>query len=402
LVFLKNPGGHPLLRIILTFFQVILLLSFFFHPAAVKAAVLTDKRLNELSFRLNSFEAYWNRFQIGGDITLKSSSHLESDETKLNAFNFHQQLGLFLDAAIDSNLSFSVKLSHYGGWGQNYQSVSSASYPMTTPLQLDEAFLRFEYPKNINYLGRFRFSPTPLGLISDFSVNPIEGIAAQKAFGPYHGILIYSRVNTEYQPGTERIASNEDYWSARFGWSRKNNIFGVNIVPNGISGEQNFSLDWSYEQSNLKIMAEAAWYSFHSAQYPLYEVGWTPGLLFSLSRSFSKDGYYQIKAGYLAKQFFPSYSSLAHSAGDNREWFLPNMQGLEFFIKKQLWPGWSWENRWLFSQPTSQTVSVIDYRLSSSVRKFFSPINQLQFGIELKDYQKTQDNRIFLSWNLRF
>jgi hypothetical protein len=392
------------LRILSTLFQVILLILTVMLPAQAKAALSTDKRLNDLSLRFNAFESYWNRFQMGGTISVKSTTGWEPETEKLNVLNFNQQLELFFNTFVDQNLGLSVRLSHSGGWGLKYQTSGSSDTPMSTPLQLDEAFLRREAPNNLDFLGRFRFSLTPLGLFSDFSVSPVEGAAFQKIFGSYHAILLYSRIYTEYDQNANRIAANEDYWSGRFGWSNHVTTLGINLVPNGLAGEKEFGFDASYTRSNWRITTELGWYSYNSndPRFSLYKVGWTPGILTSFSQTLSSTAFYQIKAGYISEKFMPRYSSLAHDSGDNREWFLPNMQGVEFFLKNQLKPGWFWENRCLVSQQiTHYTGSDLDYRCSSSLRKLFSPVNQLQFGAEFKNYP-VSDNHIFLNWELRF
>ena len=392
------------MRILITLFQVILLILAVLLPVQAKTVISTDKRLNDLSLRFNAFEAYWNRFQMGGTLSVKSTTGFEPETEKLNILNFNQQLQLFYNTFIDQHLGLSVRLSHYGGWGVKYQTNASSSTPMSTPLQLDEAFLRWESSNNLDYLGRFKFSLTPLGLFSDFSVDPVEGVAFQKTFGPYHAVLLYSRVYTEYAQNSGRVASNEDYWSGRIGWSNRATTLGINLVPNGLAGEKEFGFDVSYAKSNRRIVTEFAWYSYNSTdpRFNLYKVGWTPGILTSYSQTISDTASYQIKAGYISEKFIPRYSSLAQDSGVNREWFLPNMKGVELSLKNQLKPGWYWENRCLVSQQiTNYTGSTLDYRCSSSFRKLFSPVNQLQFGIELKNYP-VSDNHIFLNWELRF
>ncbi|MGE5581539.1 MAG: hypothetical protein ACM3X9_03290 [Bacillota bacterium] len=370
---------------------------------AVSNQSTTDRKLNELTNRFSNLESTWGRFQIGGSFELDTTSTLSKDQDAPTPPGFNQQLGLFFDANIDPNLQVSLKVSQEGGWGLNYLSAGSSNVPLTTPFQVDEAFLRLTYPDSYNYLGRFRFSLGPIGLISDFYANPVEGVAIQKAFHNYHVIGVYSRVNTQYKPGTNEIEATEDYFSARVGWSDQNTMFGLNLVPNGITGEKAASIDWSSSTKTSKIAAELGEYSFDSSQYPDYKVDWTPGFLISYAKVLANNNFLQLKAGYFGPQFMPSYSSLAHSSGDDREWFIPNSQGLEIYLQTPLKKGYSLENRLIFLTPVENyNQPDLNYRLRSDLVKNFSPVNQIQIGFDLKYFPDNVYNQIFLNWILQF
>jgi hypothetical protein len=351
-------------------------------------AKLTNSNLTD------SFNSSWERFHFGGDLTLESKSIYQ--QTRLGQLSFNQELQLYINALIDNHLSASIKLDHYGGWGQY------SAYPMKSPLQLDEAVLRWNYPTFQSSIGRFHFSPSPLGLISDFTVVPIEGAIIQKSFGNFHAIGLYSRVYTILGADTGTVETADDYWAFRCGWSDRNSVYGFNWAPNGIAGETSFSVDWSYEWPNQKIVVEAAWRSFTAANTQLNVVR-APGLLVSYGKV-SHNSYYQVKAGYFAKNFEPQYSSLAHISGDNREWFVPNSQGIEFFLKNQVKPGWFWENRFLLYQPVVEYgATTLNYRLASAIIKNFTPLNQLKLGCDVKkDYAGVDGTHFHLVWSLRF
>lgn len=362
-----------------------------------------DRKLSDLSNRFDNLEANWGRYQLGGNFNIETHSNLSS----ASLFKVNQELNLFLDAFIDRNLLFSLKMSHNGGWGLSYQSVDSENIPLdapvVAPLQIDEAFLRMEHPQSLHYLGRFRYSFGPFGLISDFFASPAEGLAYQRSFGNYHLIGFYSRVYTQYLAGSDKVEVSEDYVAGRIGWSNKNSVIGLNLVPFGVSGEKNASIDWSTSNRNSSYAAELAWYSFESDKYPDYVVNWTPGFLVSYKKQFSKNGTFQIKAGYFSPNFAPSYSSLAHSSGDNREWFLPNSQGIDLFLLSALPKNYQLANHLIalnrmedFGQPQN------GYRLRSSIIKYYSPINQLEFGIDLQHLTEEIENEAFISWTIQF
>jgi hypothetical protein len=382
------------------FIFILMLLAFAVQSAGaqpVKPLSPSEQSITDLSNRLHSFETNWNRFQIGGELTLESNTLYQQTEQNFDQSNFTQQLDLYFNARIDNHLGTAIKLTHYGDWGEY------SNYPMSSPLQLDEAFLRWNYPTFIGYLGRFHFSLSQLGLISDFSTIPIEGATFQKGYKNFHVIGIYSRVYTILGMTPTEVDSAEDYWAARLGWSNRNNVFGLNVVPDGIAGETSFSIDWSTDWSNQKLAIEAAWRSFDSSDSQL-SVSRAPGILISYGRIIGNNDYFQMKAGYFSKNFEPQYSSLAHISGNKREWFVPNSQGIELFFKKQFRPGWNWENRMLLFQPVAEYGSSnINYRFTSTVIRNFSPINQLKLGIDLKeDYAGVDSNQIVVSWNLRF
>ncbi|MGE5604735.1 MAG: hypothetical protein ACM3YE_03480 [Bacteroidota bacterium] len=385
-------------------FTLLIILSLPSLPVfGAPASQSTDRKLSELSNRFNNLEATWGRFQLGGSFNIQTESDLDSIEL----FKVNQELNLFLDAFIDQNLIFSLKMLHRGGWGLNFQSLDSENTPLdppvVAPLQIDEAFLRMERSKSLNYLGRFRYSFGPFGLISDFFASPAEGLAYQRSFGDYHILGLYSRVYTQYIPGSDKIEVNEDYLAGRVGWSSENTVLGLNLVPFGVAGEKNVSIDWSTANPTSSFAAELGFYSFNSDQYPDYVVDWTPGLLISYKKQYAKNGIFQVKAGYFAPNFAPSYSSLAHSSGDNREWFLPNSQGVDLFLLSPLPKNYQLANHLiLLNQLEDYDQPENGYRLRSSIVKYYSPINQLEFGIDLNHLTVKSENQAFISWTVQF
>jgi hypothetical protein len=356
-----------------------------------------DQNITDLSNRLNSLISYWDRFQIGGELTFKAGSRYQQARRNLEQLNFTQQLDLYFNAMIDSQLGTAIKLTHYGCWGE-YSNT-----PMNSSLQLDEAYLSWNAPSFLAYLGRFHFSLNQLGLVSDFTTNAAEGAAFQRVYRNFHVIGLYSRVYTLREATTGNVASAEDYWAARWGWSNRNHVVGLNLVPDGIAGETDFSIDWSTAWSDGKLAIEAAWHSFDSAGAQL-SVTRVPGILASFSKVYGHTGYFQIKAGYFAPDFQPQYSSLAHISGDNREWFIPNSRGIEALVTKEIKPGWNWENRLIVFQPVNEYGSPkLNYRFATTVIRNFSPVNQLQLGIDRKsDYAGVDGSQLVVSWNLRF
>jgi hypothetical protein len=364
-----------------------------------------DRKINELSNQIAALDSTWGRFQIGGNFELDTTSTLSKSSTTLPPPGVNQQLGLNLDTAIDQNLQLSVRVIQSGDWGLKYKDDSLSNAPITTPFQVNEAFLKLTYPDSIDYLGRFRFTLGPLGLISDFYTNPVEGVAIQKAFHNYHVIGIYSRVLTQYTAATNEIQYTTDYLAARVGWSNESTIIGLNMVP-GLSGEKAFSLDWSLSLPKSKWAAEVGCYSFQSRSelFPDYKVNWTPGILISYGRSLSPASYLQIKAGYLGNKFQPLYSSLADSSGDDREWFVSNSRGVELYLQNNFKHNYGLENRLILLTPQVINDNQLDfnYRWRSAFVKHFSPINMLQVGMDLKSFTGSEYNQLFATWTLQF
>jgi len=384
-------------------FLLFILFTFSLPAFGASATNSTDRKLSDLSNRFDNLEANWGRFQLGGSFNIQPQSNLDS----VSLFKVNQELNLFLDAFIDQNLLFSLKMAHRGGWGLQYQSLDPENAPLDppidSPLEIDEAFLRMEHPQSLNYLGRFRYSFGPFGLISDFFESPAQGLAYQRSFGNYHIAGLYSRVYTQYLPNSNIVEVSEDYLAGRIGWSKKNSIIGINLVPFGVSGEKNISIDWSTTDSDSSIAAEIGWYSFESDQFPEYVVDWTPGILISYQKHFSRNGIFQIKAGYFTPDFAPSYSSLAHSSGDNREWFLPNSRGIDLQLLSPLRKNYQLANHLIILNPIENFGQPqTGYRLRSSIIKSYSPINQLEFGVDLNHLTETEENEAFISWTIQF
>ena len=358
-----------------------------------------DNKLNELSNKYNSLEASWGRFQVGGNVSVEADSHL--GQTTVNP-TFEQKMGLSFDASIDPNHAFSLKLANDGGWGLTPFSNSPTLAPVTTPLQIDEAFLKIQYPHTLDYLGRFRFSFGPLGLVADFFNNPAEGFAIQTSTGTFHVVGLYSRIATNFQANSTQLASTEEYFAGRIGWANQTTIIGLNLVPNGIAAEKAASVDLSTSFYQGKLAAEFGWYAFPSTVADLNTTG-SLGALVSFGRNFRTNDYFQLKADYLSTKFRPSCSSINHPADDTREWFIPNTHGLEFYLLNDLSHHFFLENHLIGLTPvTDFDASGTTYRMSSSIIKNFSAVSQLQFGVEAQHSAKQTSRFLFTRWSLQF
>ncbi len=398
-----------MLKIIIT--MVILILSINTANTATLAespspnSSFKNKQIADLQKRFALLENNWGRFHLGGNITLNSNSPITTTQL---APEFSQQLDLFFTALIDPTLEFHLRLWHSGGWGINYQSISMANSPINAPLQINEAFLKYDNPYFTGYLGKFQFSLGPFGLISDFIANPVEGLALQKKWGNIYLTGLYTRVNTEYRQNTDLVESFEDYWALRANIIKNSSIFGFNLVPNGITGEKAFSFDSSFPAFKGHLDAEVGWYSFNYQAQTEYQINWTPGFLIGYRYLWNNQNLFTLKLGYFSPNFLPAYSSLGHMSGDTREWFIPNSKGLECFLQKYIRPTWAFRNRLAILRPVNSSGSSAKtyYHLISSLTKDFSPINQLELGIDIKDYSNNSftdvDKRVFLQWNLRF
>lgn len=393
---------------LITVLVVLFIISIPTTTLAAKKTLIsaTDRKLADLSNRFSSLEANWGRFRLGGSFSLIPYANFAKPQEALPIIEYNQEIDLFFDAFIDDHLQFSLKLDNQRGWGTQYQYLGSVNL---NPLQIDEAFLRMQYPAAFNYLGKFRFSLGALGIISDFVTNPMEGVAIQQALGKFQLVAIYNRVSTLYNPATNKVESGTDYLAGRIGWSNRSDVIGLNIVPKGLGGERDFSFDWSRSTANYKIAAEFGWYSFNSNEYPDLNTNPVPGLMFSYGRNLAdsnrrQSNYLQLKAGYFAPDFRPAYSSLAHISGDDREWFQPNSQGIEvkWNWHNQLFNNFQVENRLILLTPVKSTQPVVNYRLYSSITKNITPVNQLQFGIDLRNFDNAFLGQIFAGWILRF
>lgn len=393
----------------------VIMVSVFLLIMAISTAVLAantslspaaDRKLADLANRFSSLEASWGRFRLGGNFSLIPYANFTTQQNNLPIIEYTQGIDLFLDALIDDHLQFSLKLSNQRGWGTEYLYLGSLNL---NPLQIDEAFLRMQYPKTFNYLGRFRFSLGAFGIISDFFTNPIEGVAIQHALGKFQLVAIYNRVSTLYNPASNQVESGTDYLAGRVGWSNRADVIGLNIVPKGLGGEHDFSIDWSRSTANYKIAAELGWYSFDSDEYSDLNTPPVPGFIISYSRNLSSrqsrgSNFLQLKAGYFAPGFRPTYSSLVHASGDDREWFQMNSQGIEIYWNwhNQLFNNLQVENRLILLTPVESQQRMVNYRLRSNINKNITPVNQLQFGIDLKNFNHAFQGQIFAGWVLRF
>ena len=343
-----------------------------------------NRKVNDLSNRFSDLESNWGRFQIGGAFTLTPTANLYRQDPTLPELDFNQQLNLSLNAAIDPNLQFIMHLAEQGSWG-------STATPLSMPLWVDEAYLKMESANNLNYLGRFKFSLGPLGLISDFITDPAEGAAVQLSENNFFMIGLYSRI------------FEDDYLAFRTGWSNRNQVVGINFVPNGITGEKSVSFDWSASSSTTSLAAEFGLYSFTSDEHPDLNVSMAPGALISYGRLLPSKTFIQFKAGYFSPHFTPIYSSLSYSSHYDREWFSSNSQGVEFFMQNRLKPDLQLENRLIALAPVENfNQPDLGYRWRIDLAKNYSSLNQLQAGVDLKVLPGDISQQVFVQWNVRF
>jgi hypothetical protein len=396
---------HFVVRILVIFILVISI-SFPVLAAKTNFSSATDRKLADLSNRFSSLEATWGRFRLGGSFSLIPYANFVKPGSNLPIIEYNQAITLNLDAYIDEHLQFALKLDSQRGWGTQYQYLGALNL---NPLQIEEAFLRMQYPAAFNYIGRFRFSLGTLGIISDFFTNPIEGVALQQALGKFQVVAVYNRVSTLYNPTTGQVESGTDYLAGRIGWSNRFDVIGLNIVPKGLGGERDISIDWSRSGDKSKLALEFGLYTFQSQEYSDLNTGPVPGLLVSYNRNFpnrynrsSND--IQVKAGYFAPGFRPSYSSLAHVSGDDREWFQPNSQGIEILWawQNQMFNNFQVENRLIVLTPVQNSGSVVNYRLHSTFTKNITPVNQIQVGLDLKEFNHAFQAQLLAGWILRF
>lgn len=346
-----------------------------------------NRKVNDLSNRFSDLASNWGRFQIGGAFTLTPTANLYKQDPAQPDLDFAQQLNLSLNAAIDPNLHFVLGLAEQGSWG-------STATPLSMPLWVDEAYLKMESSSHLNFLGRFKFSLGPLGLISDFTDVPAEGAAVQFSENNFFLIGLYSRFYLE---------NYDDYLAIRTGWSNRNQVIGVNFVPNGITGERSMSFDWSASSGTTSVAAEFGLYSFTSDEHPDLNVSMAPGALISYGRLLPGKNFIQFKAGYFAPRFTPIYSSLSYSSHYNREWFSSNSQGVEFFMQNSLKPDLQLENRLIVLAPVENfNQPDLGYRWRIDLAKSYSPVNQLQAGVDIKALPGDISRQIFVQWNVRF
>ncbi|HEX3046799.1 MAG TPA: hypothetical protein VHY08_18740 [Bacillota bacterium] len=372
------------------------------EPKVSKPTLATvDREITDLRKRFSILESNVERFQLGGSLVVEPNI---SPDYNLGFMAINQQLNLFFDAAIDQKVQFSLRMSQNGQWG-----LASNMTPLTGPLQVDEAFLGIRQKNQQDYLGRFRFSLGQYGLISDLFTNPVEGLVVQQQFGNFYVIGLYSRIGPLFKEEKDAAGETiykqigiEDYSAARLGWTSPTTVLGLNLVPNGITGEKAYSVDWSWNRGATEVRAELGWYSFHMAGNEDYQVDWTPGILIGYSKTLASAGLFQLKTGYFSKDFYPSSSSLGHISGKMREWFKPNSKGVEVYLREKIANNWQADNRLILLTPVQNPQPKVNYQLSSSLIRTFSTVNQAQFGIEGSTLTGNLSYRVFLKWNLRF
>lgn len=370
---------------------------------------------SSLSSRLSNLEAGWGHLRLGGEFILQGEIYhgrpfgsSQEDGNRLIPGG-RQDLKLNLSAQVSPELTGQFTLSHQGFWGVSQPSDGNIDKPpLIAPLLIDEAVVRYQRPNFMGDFGRFYFTLDPMGLITDHSSYPIEGIALQTNLGDVYFGGYYSRLSSFYQPGNLHITSVDDELALRIAYPQPKYLLGLTWVPTGLAKDTAVALDFSGWLGKLGLQTSLAWYRPSPDNYQEFTHDGAWGFLANLGILAEETRSLNMKVGYFEAGFTPTFSRLAHAVvGNGGEPFGPNNQGIAFTYQQSIAKNWSFAGDISFLAPVDKSImteagkqTMTDWSVKAI--RYLSPNAFLDLGYESDDTALGRYGHIFTNLNMRF
>ena len=369
-----------------------------------------------LSTRLSHLEANWGHLRLGGEFILRGDIyHGEPFKTGLTNGNdllpgMRQDLKVFIDAQVSPEFGAQIIMNQQGFWGVSSPSDGNMDKPpIIAPFFLEEAAIRFRKPQFLGDFGRFRFNLDPMGLITDHTSYPLEGIALQTSIqGVYLGGY-YSRLSSHYQPGNLYVQNVDDEVALRIALPRPTYLLGMTWIPTGLVNDTAWSLDYTGWIGQRGLQMTLAHYKPSPDNYPEYvhEGAW--GFLANFDLIPGEQRSLSMKLGYFELGFTPTFSRLSHAVIGEGEPFGPNQKGASLLYRQILSPSWELSSQVDITSPLKYIPDLMteggrktmtDWQVTMIRR--FSPNAFLELSYKSDETAIGRYGLISASMNLRF
>lgn len=381
-------------------------------PAFTLPAAATG---NSISSRVSNLEAGWGHLSLGGELILQGDIY--HGKPFASAFEdgnrlipgVRQDLKLKLGAQVSPALSAQIVMANQGFWGVSQPSDGNYDKPpLIAPLLIDEAVARYQRPNFLGDFGRFYFTLDPMGLITDHSSYPVEGIALQTNLGNVYLGGYYSRLNSFYQPGNLHITSTDDELALRIAFPQPKYLLGLTFVPTGLAKDAAVAADFSGWLGKIGLQTTLAWYRPSPDNYPEHTHDGAWGFLTNLGILSEETQSLNMKIGYFEAGFTPTFSRLAHAiTGNGGEPFGPNNQGIAFTYQQLLAKNWSMIGDISFLAPVDKSImteegkkTMTDWRVTAI--RHLSSNAYLELGYESDATALGRYGNLFTNLTLRF
>ena len=391
------------------FCMAVFLMMFFSYPLMAQAAPT-------LSTRVSNLESSWGHLRLGGEYSLRADIfHGSPFSTPQDSGNrllpgFLQEMNVFLEAQASSEFSVQMNFSHQGFWGVSSPSDGNIDKPpLISPLILDEATVRLRKPQLLGDFGRFRFSLDPMGLITDHSSYPIEGLALQTSINGVYVGGYYSRLSSFYQPGSLYINSVDDEIALRIAVPQPKYLLGFTLVPSGLASEQAWALDYAGLWGKRGVQLALAHYKPSPDNYPEYTHDGAWGFLANIDLLPGQQRSLSMKAGYFELGFTPTFSRLSHAVIGDGEPFSPNSWGLSFLYRQTLNKNWDLLGEFTALSPVEYNPVLMTEKANRTMTdwelkalRHFSANTYLEVGYASNDTAIGRYGQVYTGLNLRF
>lgn len=270
------------------------------------------------------------------------------------------------------DLELQIKTDHHGMWGG--QSTSNS---LSFPLVMEEAYATYYTDKAMYTIGRYKYDLGVFNLLVGGLANGQEGLMVNTMYkdvwmtGVYN-ILLMSTYK-DYPYVSDFLF--DDLAAFRFSTSYKNNLVGINLLPNGCYDERGLSLDFNGKIKGVPVKAEV------SAIYPAWvyrkvvPAHMWPAALVTVTPVRNQTHSLDIQLGAMDYGYISQYGIRGNRFGDGPTKFCPNTIGFDILYQRGL---------------TKDTVIALDYYLSTYWNKDFQAKEKREFPMEVAELKVTK------------
>ena len=326
--------------------------------------------------------------------------------TNPTLMRFYQNISLDFYANPAPDLEVNLKTSHGGTWGGQGTSDS-----LNFPLLMEEAYAQY-YTDNAMYtIGRYK---TDLGIHKLLYGNLMtgqEGLMVNTIYkdvwmtGLYNILLISMYKDYPYVS----TFLFDDLAAFRFSTKSGNNLFGLNIMPNGFYDERGFSVDFNGKIKGIPTKAEMAF--LYPAWVHRKDVGDQvfPALLVEVSPLRTEKESLDIRFGGMGVGFIPQYGSRGASEAESAVKINPNTAGIDILYQYGLSDDTilmlDFVTKRYIDKAYQEKVAKARYPLTTievKARKYLSNASNVSFGVSYNEDQTFKYTKGIFNWNFTF
>lgn len=271
------------------------------------------------------------------------------------------------------DLEIQIKTDHQGLFG-GQSTMQSLSFPLV----MEEAYATYYTDKAMYTIGRYKYEMGVFNLLAGSLSNGQEGLMVNTMYkdvwmtGVYNILLVSTY--RDYPYVSDYLF--DDLAAFRFSTKYKDNLVGINLLPNGCYDERGLSLDFNGKIRGIPVKAEVsgiypAW--VYRLEVPAHM--W-PAALVTVTPIRNQVHSLDIQLGAMDYGYLPQYGVQGDRFGQGPTKFCPNTYGFDILYQRGL---------------SKDTIIAFDYYLSTYWNKEFHQKNSnREFPMEVAEVKVTK------------